>query len=280
MEISEKALCTMGGDAKICIYDAESSLSLMLLKDAEDELDRLRMIFDMFDQDSEISKLNHKRDLLVSNEMIEVLQIARRYYAATAGRFDPGKGRRIMERKNMMEGSDDASSLSRVKITGNQVSITDEATILDLGAVAKGYIGDKVSEYLMEWGAISGLVDLRGDIRFFGSHEEIVKIMHPRKSDEFVMPFKVKGKGVATSGDYRQYYGDHSKSHILGQKGLISATAVADTLAEADAAATTACICGPDESREIFEGSRIMILGIDKSLQYHMINGFEKLLIR
>ena len=55
-----------------------------------------------------------------------------------------------------------------IVIDGNQVMLTDPDSELDLGGIAKGYIADRMKEYLNSKGITSGIINLGGNVLTIG----------------------------------------------------------------------------------------------------------------
>ena len=90
--------------------------------------------------------------------------------------------------------------------------------MIDLGSIAKGYIGDKILDIMENHGLKKGLVNMREDMVIFGEITLDVHIQHPRDKEKVIHSFKIKNSAVATSGDYAQYSKSFDESHILGKK--------------------------------------------------------------
>lgn len=57
---------------------------------------------------------------------------------------------------------------TKIEIDGNRVRLADPKAHMDLGGIAKGYIADRVAEYLEDEGVTSAVVDLGGNIVVVG----------------------------------------------------------------------------------------------------------------
>lgn len=142
---------------------------------------------------------------------------------------------------------------------------------LDLGAIAKGYIIDQVFEQLVDAGFPCCLVDAGGDMRLGqappdqpGWRVRVKDLLRSGATEQQTTEQKDVGGApedldltlthcaIATSGDLFQYVEFEGKrySHILdpdtgwGIEGRRSATVIAPTAMDADAAATALCILG------------------------------------
>lgn len=92
---------------------------------------------------------------------------------------------------------------------------------IDFGGFGKEYAADRAAGVLTELGAISGYVDLGGDIRVIGPKPDAspwqIGVRHPRKPKVIFAGIPVSSGGFATSGDYERYFekdGEHY-CHIL-----------------------------------------------------------------
>ena len=55
-----------------------------------------------------------------------------------------------------------------VVLDGNVISFKNDNTEIELGAIAKGYIADKVKEYLVSQGVNSAIINLGGNVLTIG----------------------------------------------------------------------------------------------------------------
>lgn len=90
---------------------------------------------------------------------------------------------------------------------------------IDLGAIAKGYIADRVRDYLHKEGAELGLINLGGNIQTLGSPEGgwSVGLKKPFAGDALIGTMTVENLSVVTSGTYERYFEQNGKRyhHIL-----------------------------------------------------------------
>jgi len=270
-----------GKKVLITIYDTDPMVGKDFIDSAYKEGLRLQKIFNFYDPESELSSLNKKRTMMVSDELLEVLEMAILICDKTSGEYDITLGKIFLERKTKKPLSDIKCSYKNVLIEGHKVILAHPDALIDLGSVAKGYIADKIADDLINNDVLNGMIDARGDIIFFGDYEHLIEIQHPRDEDKALCSIKIKDLAVATSGDYHQYSGSFEESHILNQKDVISATVVADTLAEADIYATALFVCSAEEREKLLNDRKdIKALIVDKRLTLKTYNGFEELMIK
>lgn len=159
-----------------------------------------------------------------------------------------------------------------VQIDGNRVRMTDSAAKIDLGGIAKGYIGDKMVELLEENGVTSGIVNLGGNIICIGgkpgSGTFNIGVEAPFSDrTEIVGSIEVADKTLVTSGVYERMFEINGKiyHHILDINSgypvttdLDSVTIVADKghSMNCDAMSTICLIKG-------YEGARKYIDSVD-----------------
>ena len=250
-------------------------------EDLADELyhegKRLVKIFNFYDKDSELSKLNKKQSMTVSDDLLYVLRLALEYSKLTNGLYDITLGKNFLERKNNLPLTKLSCSYKDVVISGKLISLNHPDTMLDLGSIAKGYIVDRLVERAEEHGIESGYINARGDLRVFGDYFEDASIQDPRDENKIYTSVKLKDESIATSGDYNQYHGSYDNAHIIGKKDLISVSVIAKKLVIADVIATCVFVLDKKERDKFIRlNSQIKVLTIDRELNDKAYNGFSK----
>ncbi len=102
------------------------------------------------------------------------------------------------------------------------VFLTRAGMEIDLGAIAKGYIADRVRDYLRKEGAELGLINLGGNIQTLGTppHQPQgwgVGLKKPFAGDALIGTMQVENLSVVTSGTYERYFEHNGRRyhHIL-----------------------------------------------------------------
>ncbi len=92
------------------------------------------------------------------------------------------------------------------------ISLQNENMAIDLGGVAKGFIGDQMARYLREQGVEHGIINLGGDVLVIGERWDntpwTVGVAHPRREDSgksLLARIKARDEVVITSGDYERF---------------------------------------------------------------------------
>ena len=231
-----------------------------------DEIERLENLFSCHMKGSDVSKINSApfgSRTKVSPETLEIIKKANEYKKLTHGDFDISikplsdlwdiKGGGYVPRDN--EISSALSLLSDVIIEGDEVFLEKEGAQIDLGGIAKGYIGDKVLEILKEQNVKSAIVDLGGNIVTLGKNGKNswnVGLQNPTAPRGTTFgSIEVSEGSVVTSGGYERYFekGGKTYHHILDtstgknpETDILSITVVSGDGALADAL-STACFC-------------------------------------
>lgn len=234
------------------------------------EIERLRRIFSTYDPDSELGRLNRAAGpVVVSAELCAVLGEYAAWHRRTGGACSAELGDlvRLWRRAERTGVEPDAASRARLAPGPRRPGWALDAAgrvatrgglALDLNAVAKGFILDRVADAVRAAGPAAGdlLVNLGGDLRGFGPWR--VGVQDPRDPAENARPLTVlrlRDQAVATSGGYQRYFdlAGRRLSHLLDPRtgrpagDVASATVVAPTSTVANALATTLCVLSPAE---------------------------------
>lgn len=95
-------------------------------------------------------------------------------------------------------------------LPGNRAILHRENTQIDLGAIAKGYIVDRLHALLDSLGCPNHILQAGGEIRVGGKKQSgpwKIGIRHPRASDSISgMIQTAEPKSISTSGDYERFF--------------------------------------------------------------------------
>lgn len=153
----------------------------------------------------------------------------------------------------------------KITIDGNTVRLLDPAAKLDLGAIAKGYIADRIKEYLKSEGVRHALINLGGNVLAIGGKLNgspfNIGIQRPfDQSGEPITSARINNKSIVTSGTYQRYFEKDGSlyHHILNSSngnpcnnGLNSVTIITDSSLTADALSTTCFLLGPEAGMKL-----------------------------
>lgn len=154
-------------------------------------------------------------------------------------------------------------------------------TGINLSAIAKGYGVDAVAQTLSDLGADSYLVEIGGDLVTKGENPKgelwqigIEKPQSGAQAIQMVVP--ISGYGMATSGDYRNYFEQDGVrySHILDPvtgrpvtHATTSVTVIADSAMMADAWATAMLVLGLGEGLRVAEEHSLAVFFVERDVQ-------------
>lgn len=253
---------------------------------------------------SDVSKINNSEGtpIEVSDETIEILKASEYYSELSQGAFDittaPLSIRWDFEGEDPhVPPADEISELvkkvdySKVKIDGNFVTLEPPVDAIDLGAIAKGFIADKLKEFLVENGVTSATISLGGNLYAIGENDLEnrpfnIGIQNPKSSDGSIIGYvEISDKSLVTSGDYQRFFMENGKRyhHILDPKtgypvdnNVSSVTIISDKSIDGDALSTTCFVLGIDKGLELINGiSGIDAVFIDKNNNLYFSDGFE-----
>lgn len=227
-------------------------------------------------QDSEISRFNRNDTLTFALPyFLPVLEESKKVFAVTSGSFDPTVGPLVNlwgfgPGGPQLKDSVNISSLLRLvdfnAIVFDSLSVRKlrPGMYLDFSAIAKGYGVDVLGDFLEKKGITDFLVEIGGELVARGTNEkgEIWKvgINKPEelgRADELYSIVALNNQGMATSGNYRNYYEldsikvSHTINPATGRPvshGLLSATVIAQNCMRADALATALMVMGTEKA--------------------------------
>lgn len=149
---------------------------------------------------------------------------------------------------------------------GNRVKINESGVQVDLGFIAKGFVADKLKEYLVENNVESAIISLGGNVVVIGSKPDgsdyKIGIKDPDNPEGIIDSISVSNKSVVTSGTYERFveYDGIKYHHILNtntgypvKTDVKSVTIISDSSLEGDALSTICLILGEEKSKDILE---------------------------
>lgn len=263
---------------------------------------------------SDVWNINHGngKDVTVSKETASLLATALDYAIMTDGAIDPTI-RPVSELWHF--GSEDepivpneadiTQALSHVSYQNirlgcgdtpkmihsgySTVRLDDTKAAIDLGAIAKGYIADKLKEYLLSQGVHSACISLGGNVLVIGEKPDHspfrIGIQEPFAPEGTTLgTMEIRDTSMVTSGIYERcfYEDDVFYHHILDtatgypvENELAAVTILCPSSTKADIL-STACMClGLSEGRHFLDGfTDIEYLLITKDGSRYCSDGF------
>ncbi len=279
--ISKSDFC-LNTTCEIKIYDMPAKEAEAILENAFAEIRRYESIFSRTVEESEIYKINNAKGtpVEVSDDVIEVLEQSMYMSVISEGKFDvtvgeltsiwnfTGENPSVPDKEDV-EKALQSTDYNNIVIEGNTVVLTNAQTQIDLGGIAKGYIADRITEYLKECGVASAVINLGGNIALVGTKPDgsmwNIGIERPYSDrTELIGSVAVRDATVVTSGVYERKFEEDGVlyHHVLDPETgfpaetdleAVTITAAAGNSGFCDALATICLMLGTDEAIKLVE---------------------------
>ena len=212
-------------------------------------------------------------------DAVYVLRKAVEYAELTGGAFDPTVGP-VVALWNIRNGSgyvptDEERAAAAALVDYNKVlfdengrvMLADTGMSVNLGAIAKGYIADRVKALLTSMGIEHAVISLGGNVLAFGGKPDgsdfVIGIQDPFGSTgEIAATVSVRDMSVVSSGDYERYFeADGIRYHHImdpfagapANSGISGVTILSDKSVDGDALSTAVFVLGRNEGLELIE---------------------------
>jgi len=286
------------------IYDKQEE---KLLDECFDLIAKYEAIYSRTVESSELYALNsgsashNGLTYQISEEMSDILQYGLYYSKLSDGAFDisvapitslwdfTAFNPKVPSREDI------ANALSYVnyeyiQLNETQVTFSKQGVGIDFGAIAKGYIADKVKEYLLANGVKSAMINLGGNVLCVG--EKIdgtpfkVGIQKPFDDrNETIAIIEISDLSVVSSGIYERYFNLDGVSyhHILNPKTgypyeneLVSVTIISKASVDGDGLSTTCFALGLEKGLELINSlTDAYAVFITKDYEIYYSDGFK-----
>ena len=279
----------------VTIYDKQKEY---VLEECMNLCDKYELIFSRTNPESELYRLNNgllprRSDgyYTISSDLYNVIATGKKYATLSDNAFSIAlepltslwnftDGKDVIPSSEKLESAlplADSNHIllkapNQLAFTKDGINYTDGLPVnygmgIDLGAIAKGYIADKLKEYLLSEDVNSALIYLGGNVLCIGtktgSSPFSVGIEKPFDTNgDAAAILKITDTSVVTSGTYQRYFekNGHLYHHLLDsatgyphQNGLTSVTIVTASSTDADALSTTCFSLGLQKGMELLE---------------------------
>jgi len=275
----------MGGDM-LAILESGKKFPPSILGEVPGWFEGWEQTLSRFRPDSELSRLNQAFDqpVQVSDTLWDVFQYALSAETITNGLVTPTVLDALLEagysqsfdnlpRSQSQHGLQVLSAVNPLSmVTWDEKSQTiclPYGVRLDFGGVAKGWAAHQTAERLKEYG--SALMNAAGDIAISGSLANgapwQIGIRNPFEPGADFENLNLRRCGVATSGKDRRHWNQNGlpRHHIIdpytgqpAETNVVTATIVAPTVMEAEAAAKATLILGAEEGLKWIEADPVL----------------------
>lgn len=256
---------------------------------------------------SEIYQMNHREDgktvFSLSEDTAALMKEGLWYSERSGGRFDItieplstlwdfSSGKAVIPAKEAIEQAAAKVDYRNLKLEGNTLTFLSPDTTLDMGAIAKGFIADRLKEYLLSRGVESAIINLGGNVLCVGGRPDgspfLIGLQAPFEERNTIFAnLAIRDMSVVSSGVYERHFIVNGKNyhHLLDpdtgypyDNDLISVTIISPRSADGDALSTTCFSLGLEKGLELInsiEGTYACFITGDKKIYYS--DGAEEL---
>ena len=261
----------------ITLYDSQDEA---ILDHCVDMCQEYENRFSKTIEGSELYKLNHRSadetTFTVSDDMAAMISEGLHYSEVSHGAYDltiePISSLwNFTSDEHVIPAEDDITAAAErvnwknVKLDGNTLTFLSPDTTIDLGSIAKGYIADRMKDYLTESGVESAIINLGGNVLCVGerTNHQPFRIGLQKPFADYATVFadlNIDDMSVVSSGVYERHFEKNGVNyhHLLNpktgypyQNGLVSVTIVSPRSMDGDVLSTTCFSMGLDKGLEL-----------------------------
>jgi len=278
-----------------------------LLPEIFGEIQRLENILSVHVEGSDLDLLKENagiKPVKVSEDTIKIFEKSMKYSKLTNGLFDITAGPLIdlwgigtqsakIPNQNEIKEAIKLIDYNKIKINKDEgtIFLEDEGMIANLGAIAKGYIADKVEEKLYKLGLKSAIINLGGNVQLIGSKPDgtlfRIGIQDPDETrGGNIGVYTGKDVTIVSSGDYERFFVEDGVRyhHILNPKTgfpveteIKSVSIITEESFEADALSTSVLLSGWDKGINIIENlNNVEAIFINKNHEVYVTEGLKE----
>lgn len=293
----------------VTIYDSQDR---ELLTECMNLCDKYEKIFSRTASDSELYQLNHREltpvagtedTFQISDPLAELIRKGLYYSELSEGAFDiaiepltslwdfTAEDPQVPENRLIQEALTKCDYHNVSVSDNNEVILKTEDTAIELGAIAKGYIADRLKDYLISQGVKSAIINLGGNVLCIGGKPDDssfkIGIQKPfADRSETIAVMDIKDKSVVSSGVYERCFEQDGTlyHHLLNPRtgypydnGLIAVTIISDESVDGDALSTTCFALGLEDGMKLAESlDNVQAFFVTSDYEIHYTKDFQK----
>ena len=294
----------------VTIYDSNDK---NLLTECMNLCDKYEKIFSRTANDSELYQLNHRElapvertenTYQVSDDLAELVSEGLDYSELSKGAFDiaiepltslwdftaedPQVPKDSLIQAALPKCDYHNISVDKDK---NEITLKTDDTAIELGAIAKGYIADRLKDYLVSQNVKSAIINLGGNVLCIGEKTDNsafkIGIQKPfADRSETIAVMDIRDKSVVSSGIYERCFEQDGTlyHHLLNPKtgypydnGLIAVTIISDQSVDGDALSTTCFALGLEDGMKLAESlNDVQAFFVTSDYEIHYTRDFRK----
>ena len=293
----------------VTIYDSQDR---ELLTECMNLCDKYEKIFIRTASDSELYQLNHREltpvagtedTFQISDPLAELIRKGLYYSELSEGAFDiaiepltslwdfTAEDPQVPEDRLIQKALTKCDYHNVSVSDNNEVILKTEDTAIELGAIAKGYIADRLKDYLISQGVKSAIINLGGNVLCIGGKPNDssfkIGIQKPfADRSETIAVMDIKDKSVVSSGVYERCFEQDGTlyHHLLNPRtgypydnGLIAVTIISDESVDGDALSTTCFALGLEDGMKLAESlDNVQAFFVTSDYEIHYTKDFQK----
>ncbi len=257
---------------------------------------------------SEIYRLNHREPgettFTLTKDTADLIREGLHYSEVSDGAYDLTieplsslwnftDGKKVIPPENQIREAAGRVGWENLRLEGDTLTFLSPDTTLDLGSIAKGFIADRLKEYLVGKGVKSAIINLGGNVLCIGGLPQgrpfRIGLQKPFEDrNEIIANLDINDLSVVSSGVYERCFTVDGKNyhHLLNPKtgypyenGLIAVTIVSPRSVDGDALSTTCFSLGLEKGMELVDSlDGIYGFFITDDYEIHYSEGAEALL--
>ena len=294
----------------VTIYDSNDK---NLLTECMNLCDKYEKIFSHTASDSELYQLNHRElapvertenTYQVSDDLAELVSEGLDYSELSKEAFDiaiepltslwdfTAKDPQVPE-DSLIQAALPKCDYHNISVDKdkNEITLKTDDTAIELGAIAKGYIADRLKDYLVSQNVKSAIINLGGNVLCIGEKTDNsafkIGIQKPfADRSETIAVMDIKDKSVVSSGIYERCFEQNGTlyHHLLNPEtgypydnGLIAVTIISDKSVDGDALSTTCFALGLEDGMKLAESlDDVQAFFVTSDYEIHYTKDFRK----
>ncbi|MDD3172832.1 MAG: FAD:protein FMN transferase [Herbinix sp.] len=304
-EYITKSSFLLNTEVTINLYDKQDET---ILDECFALIAKLENIYSRTSETSELYKLNnrtlpHEGDLYqISDKLSDLLNFGLYYSKLSGGAFDISiepitslwdftSTDPVVPSDTDIQAALPYVNYKNLHLDGNNIAFDKDKVGIDLGAIAKGYIADKVKDFLLSKGVNSAMINLGGNVLCIGEkpdgttfHVGIQKPFADR--NEIIGVMDINGLSIVSSGVYERCFTVNGVQyhHILNPKtgysydnGMISVTIISKKSVDGDGLSTSCFALGLEKGLKLINSlPDTYAVFITSDYEIHYSDGFKE----
>jgi thiamine biosynthesis lipoprotein len=232
---------------------------------------------------TELNQINENAGIApvkVDEELFEIIRLGVEFAGLSDGLFDISIGPLVdlwgigTDFANVPNDADIKEKMAlidykKIELDENEktVYLPEKNMVLDLGAIAKGYIADRVKDLIMDEGYSSAIINLGGNVLTVGTKPNSdtwsIGVRDPESDAGTTMGIlKLEDNSIVSSGIYERFFMDGEKRyhHLINpkigypeQNDILSVSIISELSVDGDALSTTIFLLGLEAGFELIE---------------------------